>query len=372
MQIITSKDNLNKNFFAEVGEYTQVKFVRLNQKVSGLLTGSDQGSITILPLDLYDRYIEQISVHQGAVNYLTLSPDHRLMFSAGQDGSIFIFRITEQIWNKKDGSLKPASMQIEDQPMDNKGNKDYRLKIVDPELADIVLVKKNEMTEWQVRQKQLKYDLALTKKKVEIKLKECKKRFEKQYQEIARQKDLDIRDLNKRFIDLQKQKQLQDRQNFEAMQKMEANHLQQVEEVQTLYEKKLYAQGSDYLSLEQSKLEMKKFYENKIADLKRQNRERIQTLLQEFKVNLNKVQDEYEETQRTGTNLRIYYEDKLKKLELEQEDEIAMLKLNHIDKKAELELKWKELEITQENEKKIKDEFERKKNEEKKEMMEAK
>ena len=294
------------------------------------------------------------------------------MFSAGQDGSIFIFRITEQIWNKKDGSLKPASMQIEDQPMDNKGNKDYRLKIVDPELADIVLVKKNEMTEWQVRQKQLKYDLALTKKKVEIKLKECKKRFEKQYQEIARQKDLDIRDLNKRFIDLQKQKQLQDRQNFEAMQKMEANHLQQVEEVQTLYEKKLYAQGSDYLSLEQSKLEMKKFYENKIADLKKQNRDRIQTLLQEFKVNLNKVQDEYEETQRTGTNLRIYYEDKLKKLELEQEEEIAMLKLNHIDKKAELEQKWKELEITQENEKKIKDEFERKKNEEKKEMLEAK
>ena len=41
VQIITSKDNLNKNFFAEVGEYTQVKFVRLNQKVSGLLTGSD-------------------------------------------------------------------------------------------------------------------------------------------------------------------------------------------------------------------------------------------------------------------------------------------------------------------------------------------
>jgi len=48
-----------------------------------------------------------------------------------------------------------------------------RSKIVDPELADIVLVKRNEMVEWQQRQKQLKYDLALTKKKVEMKLKEC-------------------------------------------------------------------------------------------------------------------------------------------------------------------------------------------------------
>ena len=70
---------------------------------------------------------------------------------------------------------------------------------------------------------------------------------------------------------------------------MESNHLSAVEEIQTIYEKKLYAQGSDYLSLEQSKLEMKKHYELKIIDLKAQNKESIQKLLQEFKVNLNKV-----------------------------------------------------------------------------------
>lgn len=58
------------------------------------------------------------------------------------------------------------------------------------------------MIEWQQRQKQLKYDLALTKKKVEIKLKECKKRFTKQYDEIEKQKDLDIKDLLKRYSDL--------------------------------------------------------------------------------------------------------------------------------------------------------------------------
>jgi len=37
--------------------------------------------------------------------------------------------------------------------MDKKGSKakDIRSKIVDPELADIVLVKRNEMVEWQSR-----------------------------------------------------------------------------------------------------------------------------------------------------------------------------------------------------------------------------
>ena len=46
--------------------------------------------------------------------------------------------------------------------------------IVDEALADIVLVKKNEMEEWQKRSEQLKSDLNQTKKKVELKLLESK------------------------------------------------------------------------------------------------------------------------------------------------------------------------------------------------------
>lgn len=87
------------------------------------------------------------------------------------------------------------------------------------------------MVEWQQRQKQLKYDLALTKKKVEMKLKECAKRFDKQYVEIEKQKDLDIKDLQKRQADLKKQKELQEMQNMQARSKMESNHLAAVEEI---------------------------------------------------------------------------------------------------------------------------------------------
>jgi len=74
------------------------------------------------------------------------------------------------------------------------------------------------------------------------------------------------------------------------MQMMESNHLREVDEIQERYEKKLYAQASDYLTLEQSKLEMDKQFQNQIAELKKQNKESIEKLLLEFKVNLNKVQ----------------------------------------------------------------------------------
>lgn len=49
-----------------------------------------------------------------------------------------------------------------------------------------------------------------------MKLKECAKRFDKQYVEIEKQKDLDIKDLMKRQADLKKQKELQQNQNLQA------------------------------------------------------------------------------------------------------------------------------------------------------------
>ena len=50
----------------------------------------------------------------------------------------------------KDWSLKPSVTAEENSQQDKKEkNKDPRLKIVVDELADIVLVKKNEMTEWK-------------------------------------------------------------------------------------------------------------------------------------------------------------------------------------------------------------------------------
>ena len=73
------------------------------------------------------------------------------------------------------------------------------------------------------------------------------------------------------------------------MQKMESKHLTDVEEIQNDNDKKLYAQASDYLNLEQSKLEMKKMYDKKIKDLQDQNKKSIEQLLAEFKINLDKV-----------------------------------------------------------------------------------
>ena len=201
--------------------------------------------------------------------------------------------------------------------------------VVDEALADIVLVKKGEMEEWQRKQEALRQELAMNKRKVEANLAEAKAKYERQYNEIERQKDLDIRDLEKRYEDLKRQKEQQDRQNMEAMRRMEQNHLGAVEELQEVYERKLYVENSNFLKLEQEKLEMKNFYEQKIADLKRQNQDAIDKLLREFRANLLKVQSEYEDSKYTANNLKDIYERKLDQQEQEHEEEIFEIKEKH-------------------------------------------
>lgn len=74
-------------------------------------------------------------------------------------------------------------------------------------------------------------------------------------------------DLEQRYEDLKNQKSSQEHENSQAMKKMELNHLQCVEELQSLYERKLYIENGNYLKLEQEKIEMKNFYEGKIKEL---------------------------------------------------------------------------------------------------------
>ena len=100
-------------------------------------------------------------------------------------------------------------------------------------------------------------------------------------------------------------------ENTQTMKKMELNHLQCMEELQTLYEKKLAIENQNYTRLEKEKGERRQYYENEIKALQRQNEEAIEKLLNEFKNNLGKVQDEYEDSKRTADGLKAMYEEKL-------------------------------------------------------------
>lgn len=81
---------------------------------------------------------------------------------------------------------------------------------------------------------------------------------------------------------------------------MEHYHYEEVKELEELYSKKLALEGDAYLKLEQKGLELKQAYEKRIADIKKTNKLAIEKLVEEFKVNLIKVQEEMKESQQVS------------------------------------------------------------------------
>jgi hypothetical protein len=97
------------------------------------------------------------------------------------------------------------------------------------------------------------------------------------------------------------------------MRKIEKYHYEEVKEIEGLFEKKLEQEGDGYLQLEQEGLEMKQRYEKQIDQIKGENQEAINGLLEEFKVNLRKVHIEYKESEEFASKLKSYYAKKLEK-----------------------------------------------------------
>lgn len=88
---------------------------------------------------------------------LVTTQDSRFIFSAGEDGTIFIYHIdeernpdTEEVITPSLANSLAAAQATKIFKMDENegGNPDHK-SIMDPDLANIVLVKKGEMEEWQ-------------------------------------------------------------------------------------------------------------------------------------------------------------------------------------------------------------------------------
>ena len=73
------------------------------------------------------------------------------------------------------------------------------------------------------------------------------------------------------------------------MKKMELNHLQCMEELQTLYEKKLSYENQAYKRLDKEQSDMQVEYESELKILQKQNEDAIEKLLYEFRNNLGKI-----------------------------------------------------------------------------------
>lgn len=187
LTVLNSKDIVLKNFtppnylmghsYNNSGEdaltlpkYTQIRYSRVitqalggtKQKITtGLIGGTDKGSLHLFTypfnldlgngMQLGSPLLDQLTAHAGEVTKILLSPDNRYLFSAGTDGTLFIFQLTDTpIQFDKNGMLLSIPLNESD-PSDEfgAGATTGGPLVVDEALADIVLVRKQEMEEWR-------------------------------------------------------------------------------------------------------------------------------------------------------------------------------------------------------------------------------
>jgi len=113
------------------------------RSIASFVSGSDRGQLNLLLHPYLEGGISKYNVHSGPVTSLVVSPDFRYLFSASEDGSLFIFKISEERINPNLPIL-PGDEPLPEPPLQ-----------MDPELCNIVLVKRDDMESWLVRQHKL-------------------------------------------------------------------------------------------------------------------------------------------------------------------------------------------------------------------------
>lgn len=137
----------NQNYIHDLGELTKTLYIRTqinktSKLLCGFISGTDRGQLSLLLQPYIDGGIAKYNVHLGAVTCLVATPDNKFVFSASEDGSLFIFKVSDERINPDMHIAhgEDSAIVIVDPP-----------KLMDPELCDIVLVKRDDMESWLSR-----------------------------------------------------------------------------------------------------------------------------------------------------------------------------------------------------------------------------
>lgn len=104
-------------------------------------------------------------MHNGEVTNIKSSPDGRYVFSAGDDGSIFVFQVSEIT---PDGRI--ISTKAHDLKKSIEEGKDInpRAMVVDEKLSEVVLFTKSKIDEFVDELKRLRQDAEDLENKLEL------------------------------------------------------------------------------------------------------------------------------------------------------------------------------------------------------------
>jgi WD40 repeat protein len=302
---------------------SQVCFFQSNHHQPVYIASTDDGSVVNYGSSLSNTWLEEISAHQGTVTRLRASPDGKFVFSGGEDGSIFLFKVEEPI------DVLHAIPEGKEKEVVNKAAEDS--------LADIVLIEREKLEKFKAEVEKKHQELEEMNHKLNHSTKLRESRHQASLQELKESLNENIRAKKIRISELTAQKEKQEKDYEKQLRLLETERMADVDNLEKDYERKLGIEDERYRQLEHDKVEMKQYYEDQLKSLKVHNETTIESLEKAFKDALWKAQEEYESTKKTSDELTSVYERRL--LQQEDEHEIEVMDLKEKYEKQLLELR---------------------------------
>jgi hypothetical protein len=281
-------------------------------------------------IPLLEQAFDEIIAHSGEVTQVIVSPDSKFIFTTGSDGTIFIFSVHEYM--NEHENFKPIGIDE-----DKIQTQDINTVIVDKTLADIVLVKKADMEEWRKKQELLRQEMEETSARVESTIADVKNKFKKEMTDLEISHKREKKTIEERYKTLMQEKEAHQHEYNQNIKRTELNHIEMIEELKAIFDKKSSIDNSNYLTLEQKMNEMEQGYQDQLKKQEEQNSKKNDDLQGSYKESINKITEQFEEAKKMSDGLKTMYEEKLSQQEEEHENEVAELKSDFEQVKNQLQ-----------------------------------
>lgn len=299
---------------------TRICYFKTTKDHQALIVGTDHGRILVLPMTVKEGDYQKINTHVRGVTAIASDVAGRYLFTGGEDGLLNVYQVVSKTGETIEKEVDEALTGDTDFP---------RHLSVKKELADVVLFERKEIVVYRETLEKHKQEIEDLKAKLDneaIKLKSELETKKKEAEEKLRQ---EVKKLNERYEQLMAQKQAVDAEHTNLLKANDENHLKAVEDLESLYEKKLSYENEKYLRLESELLEERENNEAKLREIKETNKIIIDKLREEFKTSYEDAKKIYDQTRETSKNLDAEYKKRLAQQEEEHEMEIRELNSKH-------------------------------------------
>ena len=263
---------------------TKLQWLTSQWNIPAIIAGTDEGCIKVFNSS-FDNIVEQtLNIHLKEISKIHVSPCGRYVFSVGEDCNIFVYQVS---LTNREGFI---SKRLHDQV--NEYELNPLIGVLDDELAEIILVQRNQVNEKIRYIKLLEKSLEDMRLRIIIEDDENKKRYEHHLSRLETKLNSEIDELSSEFEKLKKHKkdlELQVQTNFVDTQNSSNKML---EDIEALYEKKLAEENQSYFELE-----------NQYEKVKVEQTNETEVIEQKIKSSINQLKADFVETFRRAEKI---------------------------------------------------------------------